>query len=300
MSPRPTKSRAEIHSDACSRSLSRYVPVPCVADAPLLPVPTAPLVPVPAGELVSLALVDVLLTVVVVAVVVVDGAAVSDAVAFPDVSTGEVDSFLWHADAATSSSTINNVRFMATPCPRFSNRRACIIAPMELIDILGRDGSATGLVKPKPDVHRDGDWHRAVHVWIITPDDRILVQRRALVKENNPGLWDVSCAGHISAGESVIDAAIREAQEELGIELDTGELKHVARIRASCVLNGGTYIDNEIHEIFVVRREVDVAKLRLQPEEVDDAKLVTYDELRSLQRVPHSDEYELLRELIRH
>lgn len=169
---------------------------------------------------------------------------------------------------------------------------------MELIDILDSDGSATGRVKSKPEVHRDGDWHRAVHVWILTPDDRILVQRRALVKENNPGLWDVSCAGHISAGESVIDAAIREAHEELGIELDAGELKHVASIPASCVLNGGTYIDNEIHEIFVVRRAIDVAKLRLQQEEVDDAKLVTYDELRALERVPHGREYELLRDLI--
>lgn len=165
---------------------------------------------------------------------------------------------------------------------------------MELIDIIDSNGTPLGRVKAKPDVHRDGDWHRAVHVWIFTPDDRILVQRRALVKENNPGLWDVSCAGHISAGEPVIDAAIREAREELGIELEAGELEHVASIPASCVLNGGTYIDNEIHEIFVVRREVDLAELSLQPEEVDDAKLVTRDELLSLDRVQHPGEYELI------
>jgi isopentenyldiphosphate isomerase len=170
---------------------------------------------------------------------------------------------------------------------------------VELIDILDSDGSPTGRTKPKPDVHRDGDWHRAVHVWILTPDHRILVQRRATVKENNPGLWDVSCAGHISAGEPMIEAAIREAREELGLELDAGELKHVASTPASCVLNGGTYIDNEIHEIFVVRREVDLGKLRLQPEEVDDARLVTYAELRTLDLVPHGGEYELLQELIR-
>lgn len=168
---------------------------------------------------------------------------------------------------------------------------------MELIDVLDSSGLAVGRTKPKPDVHRDGDWHRAVHVWIVTPDHRILVQRRAMVKENNPGLWDVSCAGHISAGESVIDAAIREAQEELGIELHAHELEHVASIPASCVLNGGTYIDNEIHEIFVVRRAVDPAALRLQPEEVDDAKLVSRDELLSLDLVPHGEEYDLVRKI---
>ncbi len=163
-----------------------------------------------------------------------------------------------------------------------------------MIDVLDADGSSTGRTKPKPHIHRDGDLHRSVHVWIIAPDDRILVQRRAAVKENNPGLWDVSCAGHISAGESAIDAAIREAEEELGIALESDELQYVATLRERSVLNGGTYIDNEIHEIFVVRREVDLSSLRLQPEEVDDVRLVTREEFRLLDLVPHEEEYALI------
>ena len=163
-----------------------------------------------------------------------------------------------------------------------------------MIDVLDVDGSPSGRTKPKTHIHRDGDWHRAVHVWIIAPDDRILVQRRAAVKENNPGLWDVSCAGHISAGESVIDAAIREAEEELGIVLDADELRHIASLREHSVLNGGTYIDNEIHEIFVVHRDIDLSALRLQPEEVDDARLVTREEFRALDLVPHPEEYALI------
>jgi isopentenyldiphosphate isomerase len=165
---------------------------------------------------------------------------------------------------------------------------------MELIDVLTADGSPAGTTKPKPHVHRDGDWHRSVHIWIITPDHRILVQRRALTKENNPGLWDVSCAGHIAAGENAIESAIREAQEELGIELDPGELRHVASLREQAVLNGGTYIDNEFHEIFVVHRHVDLSSLRLQAEEVDDVRLVTREEFALLDRVAHPEEYALM------
>ena len=165
---------------------------------------------------------------------------------------------------------------------------------MELIDVLTREGLPTGVTKPKPDVHRDGDWHRSVHVWIIVGDDRILVQQRALTKENNPGLWDVSCAGHIAAGERAIDAAIRETSEELGIEIAEEELRHVTTIREPCVLNAGTYIDNEFHEIFVVHRDIDLAKLRLQSGEVDDVRLVTRAELRNLALVPHAEEYALL------
>jgi isopentenyldiphosphate isomerase len=163
-----------------------------------------------------------------------------------------------------------------------------------MIDVLEADGSPAGRTKPKPHVHRDGDLHRSVHVWIITPDGSILVQRRAAVKENNPGLWDVSCAGHISAGESAIDAAIRESEEELGIALNADELRYVTSLREHSVLNNGTYIDNEIHEIFIVRRDVDLSSLRLQPEEVDDARLVTREEFWLLELVPHEEEYAVI------
>ncbi|HEV8657924.1 MAG TPA: NUDIX domain-containing protein [Thermoanaerobaculia bacterium] len=165
---------------------------------------------------------------------------------------------------------------------------------MELIDVLTPDGAFTGVIKPKADVHRDGDWHRSAHVWIIAHNDCILVQRRALTKENNPGLWDVSCAGHIAAGESAVEAAIREANEELGIDIAADDLRHVATLWEPCVLNDGTYIDNEIHEIYVVRRDVDVRTLRLQADEVDEVRLVTREELRALDLVPHAQEYALL------
>ena len=65
---------------------------------------------------------------------------------------------------------------------------------IELIDVLTRDGRQTGARKAKHEVHRDGDWHRAAHIWIISTDGRILVQRRSPRKENNPNLWDVSPA----------------------------------------------------------------------------------------------------------
>ena len=166
---------------------------------------------------------------------------------------------------------------------------------MELIDVLDTAGAPAGQRKPKSDVHRDGDWHRAVHVWIIRSDGRLLLQRRSVRKENNPGLWDVSAAGHISAGESAVESAIREVEEELGLRLEPAELRHVATLTESSVLNAGTYIDNEFHEIFVVYRDVDLRDLTLQESEVDEVKWVTVEEMKSFALVPHPEEYELLR-----
>ena len=62
----------------------------------------------------------------------------------------------------------------------------------------------TGERKLKSEVHRDGDWHRSSHVWLLSPEGRLLLQRRSEAKVTWPGLWDVSAAGHISAGESAV------------------------------------------------------------------------------------------------
>ena len=164
---------------------------------------------------------------------------------------------------------------------------------MERIDVLTPDGRPTGVTKPKDEIHRDGDWHRAAHIWIIASDGRILLQRRSPRKENNPNLWDVSAAGHRSAGESAVEAAVRETYEELGLRIEARELKLVATLRESCVLNNDTYYDNEFHEIFVVLRDADINALELDPEEVAEVKWA--DELRpDSSFVPHAEEYALI------
>ncbi len=165
----------------------------------------------------------------------------------------------------------------------------------ELIEVLTADGEPTGRTKAKSAVHRDGDWHRAVHVWIIGSDGRLLLQRRAWTKENHPGLWDISAAGHVSAGESAIEAAIRETAEELGVSVSAAELEHVATLREQWRLNGGTYLDNEIHDVFIVRRDLEATALALQKEEVAEVQWVTADELRAMTGlVGHAEEYRLV------
>ncbi len=154
-----------------------------------------------------------------------------------------------------------------------------------------------GPIKTKAEVHRDGDWHVAAHVWIVTPDGRVLLQKRSLEKENWPGYWDVSAAGHVSAGETAAEAAVRETFEELGVQIAPDELRRIGVAREQNVLRDGTYLDNEEHEIFIVEREVDPSALTLQAGEVDDVQLVELDALSKVTPlVPHDLEYRLLRD----
>ncbi len=87
---------------------------------------------------------------------------------------------------------------------------------MEYIDIFDENNNPTGEIKEKVQAHEDGEFHRTAHVWVINDNNELLLQKRSASKKSHPNCWDISGAGHIREGESVIDGAIRELKEELG------------------------------------------------------------------------------------
>ena len=70
----------------------------------------------------------------------------------------------------------------------------------ELIDVLDENGVHTGEVLPRKEIHKRGLWHRAIVVAIINEKNEVLLQQRSEKKDKNAGMWDISVAGHISAG----------------------------------------------------------------------------------------------------
>ena len=69
--------------------------------------------------------------------------------------------------------------------------------------------------------------HPVVHLQVIDRFGRIFLQKRAAAKKLLPGRWDTAVGGHVTYGESVMEALYREAREEIGlaefnpIDLDT-------------------------------------------------------------------------------
>lgn len=139
----------------------------------------------------------------------------------------------------------------------------------ELFEVHSPAGEPTGMYKRRGDVHRDGDWHRALHVWIyrIGEDGEpyALFQRRSLTKDTWPGRLDVAVGGHIRAGETLEDTA-REAEEEIGLDLRLSDLTRIGRRFADS--QGDTVIDREINEVFGYRSDIPLNQYRLHPEEV--------------------------------
>ena len=72
------------------------------------------------------------------------------------------------------------------------------------------------------EVHATGLWHRAVHILVSDAGGRIFLQKRSMLKDLSPGLWDSSCSGHVDAGEDYDTAAVRELGEEIGVQLLAG------------------------------------------------------------------------------
>ncbi|KAG5178199.1 NUDIX hydrolase domain-like protein [Tribonema minus] len=79
-------------------------------------------------------------------------------------------------------------------------------------------------------VHKLGLWHRSVHIFVTDDHGRVLLQRRSDKKALEAGCWDLSCAEHLSTGESYLQGAVRGLKEELGIETTADKLH---RLRAA-------------------------------------------------------------------
>lgn len=58
--------------------------------------------------------------------------------------------------------------------------------------------------------------HPVVHVQILDRFGHLYLQKRSIHKDIQPGKWDTAVGGHVSYGESVLEAVFREASEELG------------------------------------------------------------------------------------
>ena len=142
--------------------------------------------------------------------------------------------------------------------------------PGEPFDVITADGKLTGRVKPRAEVHRDGDWHRAVHVWVAGMDARgapfLTFQRRSLHKDTWPARFDATVGGHYRAGETLTET-LREVEGEIGILPDLRELRSLGvRVCANEAQPG--IVDREIQDVFLLRDDRPLETFRPSPAEL--------------------------------
>ena len=153
---------------------------------------------------------------------------------------------------------------------------------MEYLDIVDENGNPTGEIVERAFAHKNGVWHRTSHVWILRKREgkiEVLLQKRADTK-SFPGCYDISSAGHITAGQGFLDSAVRELGEELGITATEDELLFCGdrKIIWDDVFFGEEYHDRQFTKVFLLWADVDEKSLTLQEEEVSAVKWMDLDE----------------------
>lgn len=149
----------------------------------------------------------------------------------------------------------------------------------ELIDIYDENNRPLGYSRMKSEAHRDGLWHQGAHVWIYNSKGEALLQLRSMDKSVHPGTWDTSASGHSSQGETVIETAIRETKEELGLDITEAELGKPLVHRSP--KSHDELIDNEYCNVFFIRRDISKRNLDVDAEEVETVRFVPIDVLES-------------------
>lgn len=117
-----------------------------------------------------------------------------------------------------------------------------------------------------------GEYQLSVHVCLFNREGKLLLQKRQPHTKAWKGLWDLSCGGMVIAGENSAEGARRELLEELGLAMDFSALRPALSI---CYGRG-------FDDIYIVKGDFPLERLRYQPEEVASACYFSLEEVLSL------------------
>ena len=150
----------------------------------------------------------------------------------------------------------------------------------ELLDIYDSEGNPTGEYDQRSQVHVKGLWHPTVHLWLLNNRNELLFQKRAMDTEFHPGLWDLSAAGHVVHGDTLEQAALREANEEIGLTLLERDLIFIKRFRIEMILNDA--YERVFQFTYLTRKNFEIEQSALQEEEVTALKWEPYSILKEI------------------
>lgn len=148
---------------------------------------------------------------------------------------------------------------------------------MELIDVVDENNNLTGKIEDKDIVHAKGMYHREISVWMMNQNGEILLQKRAMSKKQHPGKWSI-VAGHIQAGETPIQGAIRETKEEVGIDVLEDELELI-----ECKKEEGDFpevrqYNNYFDYVYFLTVDYKIEEYIIQIEELSEIRYITIED----------------------
>ena len=141
---------------------------------------------------------------------------------------------------------------------------------MEYNDIYDVRRNRTGKIHRRGTPWKKGEYGFVVCVWVYDGEGKVLMTRRAPQK-SFAGTWENS-GGSVQAGEESLQAIVRELREETGIHAEPEEFEFLESGMDHC-----THFD-----YYCLKKKVPLESVVLQPEETDDVRWVTFDEIHTM------------------
>lgn len=138
----------------------------------------------------------------------------------------------------------------------------------ERVILVDADDREIGTMEKLAAHERGGVRHRAFSVFIVDPQGRWLLQKRAAGKYHFPGLWTNACCSHPRPGEETAAAAHRRLREELGFDCPLAE-RFRFEYKATSAAEGLT--EHELDHVFTGTWTGPVAP---QPDEAETTRWV--------------------------
>lgn len=153
----------------------------------------------------------------------------------------------------------------------------------EFLDVVDECDQLTGKKKLRIEIHRDGDWHREVHIFVYNGKGEILLQLRGPHQEMYPNCWDVSVGGHVSAGSNYLESALKELEEELGVKTRSEELQeYFYQLRDETVDAVRRVINRKHRKVYAYRFDGRAEDLKPEEGTITALKFFTKEEMMAL------------------
>ena len=141
---------------------------------------------------------------------------------------------------------------------------------MEYWDLYDAERKPLGCIHARGEKFREGEYYICCEIWVINKEGSFLTTKRHPNKTAG-NKWEFIGGGTLE-GETTLDSAVRELFEETGIAIEERELKLLTTDARK----------NYFLDIYLVRKDVDIKEVILQPDETTDAKWSSDEDIKAM------------------
>jgi isopentenyl-diphosphate delta-isomerase type 1 len=138
--------------------------------------------------------------------------------------------------------------------------------PKELVIVVDENDYVMDYL-PRKKTHDKKLLHRTISILVFNEKNQVMLQKRSMKKDSNPGKWSNAAGGHVGHEETYDEAAEREIMEELRLKTKPAFIKKM-------IIKDPAH--TTMTQLYTVQSN---GPFEFNPEETDEIKFFSKDEL---------------------